>query len=166
MRPFQILQTCLQNCQVRHREVELAEVGKIPLAVPASVFMCQFLGQRLYQFPAVLGSLLSVLLLFYDTPSDIPIRGNHGGVYGSVCRISSRVDYLLDVIDYLRDVCSYGFIRSHIYCTFASQSRAFLSHLSVIGDEPGFLCSAAKVLFSSKLFMKTDQTFFMENFYL
>ena len=63
MRPFQILQTCLQNCQVRHREVELAEVGKIPLAVSAPVFVRQFLGERLYQFLAVLGAFLPVSMI-------------------------------------------------------------------------------------------------------
>ena len=68
----------------------------------------------------------------------ILICGNHGGVHGSVCRIPARVDDLLDVIDYLREVCSYGFIKYHICCTFASQSRAFLSQLSVTGDESGF----------------------------
>nr|DAU38630.1 MAG TPA: hypothetical protein [Caudoviricetes sp.] len=73
MRPFQILQTCLQNCQVRHREVEFAEVGKIPLALPIPIFVRQFLGERLYQFLAILGTLLPVLLFFHDAPTDIPI---------------------------------------------------------------------------------------------
>ena len=148
MRPFQILQTCLQNCQVRHREVELAEVGKIPLAVSVPVFVRQFLGERLYQFLAVLGAFLPVLLFFHNTPANIPVRGNHGGVHGSVCRILARVNDLFDVIDYLREVFSYGIIISHIFCTFTSQSRAFLSQFSVTGDESVFLCPAAKLLFS------------------
>lgn len=63
-RPFQILQTCLQNCQVRHREVELAEIGKIPLAVPVPVFVRQFLSERLYQFHAILSTLMPVSMIY------------------------------------------------------------------------------------------------------
>ena len=63
------------------------------------------------------------------------------------CRIGhapARVDDSLDVIDYLREVCSYGFIKYHICCTFASQSLAFLSQLSVAGDESRFFISCCK----------------------
>ena len=111
MRPFQILQTCLQNCQVRHREVELAEVGKIPLAVSARI------------------------------RASVPWRASLS-VPCRIGRVPARVNDLLDVIDYLREVLrevyNYGVIISHIFCTFASQSRAFLSQLSVTGDESGF----------------------------
>lgn len=38
------------------------------------------------------------------------------------------------------------FFMFHIVCTFAMQSRAFLSQLSVTGDESGFLCLSTKVV--------------------
>lgn len=43
------------------------------MALPIPIFVRQFLGERLYQFLAILGTLLPVLLFFHDAPTDIPI---------------------------------------------------------------------------------------------
>ena len=79
-----------------YREVELAEVGKIPLAVSAPVFVRQFL--------AVLDAFLPVSM-----------------------------------------ICLISLITCEKFYTFAPQSRAFLSQLSVTGDESGFFMSCRLV---------------------
>ena len=105
----------------------MAERPQITVAVSAPVFVRQFLGERLYQFLAVLGARLSVLLFFHDAPADILICGNHGGVHGSVCRIPARVDDLLDVVDYLREVCSDSLIEFHSFPFYKNTPERKLS---------------------------------------
>ena len=123
------LETAISKSDNSALQGKMAERPQITVAVSAPVFVRQFLGERLYQFLAVLGALLSVLLFFHDAPADILICGNHGGVHGSVCRIPARVDDLLDVVDYLREVCSDSLIEFHILMPFCKKKNARTGYL-------------------------------------
>ena len=63
VRPCQIWKPRFPNLIIRHYKIELAERPQITVAVPAPVFVRQFLSERLYQFLAVLGTFLPVSMI-------------------------------------------------------------------------------------------------------
>ena len=86
----EIWQTRLPNLTIREHLIKFTEIAQIPLGVAFSKLFCQFIRQGANQPFSIRGPIRTILFLFYNLLSYVPIGQQHSGICGAVRVLPSR----------------------------------------------------------------------------